>query len=728
MQVHQRVTLLLLAVAVPLAGQSEKKHFTVAEIFNSSKFRQESLRGVHWADDGKSFFYTEYDSASKTTNFMRYDVTAGERTVHVAGADIRKDGEPFRFKHAIWSPDETSILFTETLPARRVKTGGDFHLYDIERKTLRQLTDTDQKQVNVKFSPHGQSIAFVRANNLVLMDLATGKETQLTHDGREHLLNGHFDWVYEEEFGIIEGWYWSPDGRYIAYWQLDERRVPGFSIPLYNSVHLAWNHMRYPKAGDPNAIVKIGVVDVQTGRNVWVDLGSGDDFYVPRITWLPEGHRLAIFQLNRLQNKLEMVLADVTTGETRPVSTETADTWLEIDDDLTFLEDSNRFIWTSERDGFNHLYLYDLEGNVVRQLTRGPWEVREVVGVHEADGVAYFMAAEKSPLENHLYRVGLDGKGLERITRAAGWHRVNFAPTFDLYIDDYSDHDTPPRVGLFTKEGQRKAVLVENPMKILNSYAMGETEFFTFETTDGVELNGWMLKPPDFDPNKRHPVLMYVYGGPGSQTVRDAWPGSRGLWFQLLAQKGYIVASVDNRGTGGRGADFKKITYKNLGHWETHDQIQAAKYLGGLPYVDAGRIGIFGWSYGGYMSSLCLFKGHDVFKAAISVAPVTHWKFYDTIYTERYMQTPQMNPEGYEESAPINHAGLLEGHLLLIHGTADDNVHFQNAVALVDSLIANNKQFQTMLYPDRYHGIHRGSKYTREHLYTLMTHFLLENL
>ncbi|MFQ5866346.1 MAG: S9 family peptidase, partial [bacterium] len=574
----------------------------------------------------------------------------------------------------------------------------------------------------------GKSIAFVRDNNLVLMELKSGKETQLTHDGHEHVLNGHFDWVYEEEFSIIEGWQWSPDGNYIAYWQIDERRVPGFDIVHYDSLHLNWNRMRYPKAGDPNSIVRIGVVHVKTGKNIWMDIGTEDDIYLPRIKWLPNSKKLTILRLNRLQNKIDLLLGNVTTGKTEVIFTDSDKKWLDVDDDLRFLKKSNQFLWTSEKDGYKHIYLYDLEGNLVRQVTQGEWEVRKVVAVDEKNQFIYFTATEKSPLENHLYRIDFYGKDFQRITNMPGWHSVNFSPNFKTYLDTYSQINVPPKVGLFTNTGKLRKIVVENPLDVLTEYRMNHYEFFTLETSDGVTLNAWMLKPPDFAENKKYPVLMYVYGGPGSQTVRNRWGGKRHLWFQLLAQKGYLVVSVDNRGTGARGAAFKKITYRNLGHWEVHDQIEAAKYLASLPYVDKNRIGIFGWSYGGYMSCLCLFKGNDIFKAAISVAPVTHWKFYDTIYTERYMQTPQLNPWGYENSSPLKYAKNLKGNLLLIHGTADDNVHFQNSVALVNELIAHNKQFETMFYPGRYHGIRERTKNTQEHIYTLMTDFLLEKL
>jgi dipeptidyl-peptidase-4 len=730
MKSHVKAILLISILFSSAFAQNAKKDFTVAEIYTANIFETKTLRKVHWSKNGKYFIFNEIDKNTGATNFVKFDLASGKKKLFLTGnIRIEYDAQVrYQYKHNIWSPDEKYVLLTGTLRARRVKTGGNFALLEVKSKKIRELTDTDKPQVNVKFSPDGKSIAFVRSNNLVLMDLKSGKETQLTYDGQEHVLNGHFDWVYEEEFSIIEGWQWSPDGNYIAYWQIDERRVPEFDIVQYNSLRLNWNRMRYPKAGDPNSIVKIGVVNIKTSKNVWMDIGTNDDIYIPRIKWLPYGNKLAILRLNRLQNKIEILTGDVTTGDTEVIFAETDDKWLEVDDDLTFLKKSNQFLWTSEKDGYKHIYLYDMDGNLVRQVTKGAWEVRKIEAVDEKNHVIYFTATEKSPLENHLYRIDFDGNNFQRITKTPGWHSINFSPNFKTYLDTYSQINVPPKIGLFTNTGRLKKIIVENPLDILNEYRMSQYDFFTFETTEEVSLNGWMLKPPDFEENKKYPVLMYVYGGPGSQTVRNRWGGKRHLWFQLLAQKEYIVVSVDNRGTGARGAAFKKITYKNLGNWEVRDQIEAAKYLASLPYVDKNRIGIFGWSYGGYMSSLSLFRGNEIFRTAVSVAPVTHWKFYDTIYTERYMQTPQLNPWGYENSTPLAFAKKLKGNLLLIHGTADDNVHFQNTVALVNELIALNKQFDVMFYPGRYHGIREVTKNTQEHIYTLMTNFLLEKL
>lgn len=724
------VVFLFAFVAVAFA-QERTKEFTVEDIFGTSKFLSKSIRGFQWIEGGKAYSYLETDTATNHVDIWKYDVATGNKVKLVSAEKlIAKEGDkPHSVQNYIWSPDEKKILFTGTLRSRGLKSGGNFYLYDLASEQFRQLTNTEQHQVNVKFSPDGTMIGFVRANNIFVMDVHSGRETQLTFDGADHVLNGHFDWVYEEEFGIIDGWQWSPDGKHIAYWQLDENRVPDFPIMDYLPLHQKVERMRYPKAGDPNSIVRIGVVSLSSRQTKWIDIGepldSTQDTYVPRIHWTSKANVLAIQKVNRRQNRLDLILADVTTGKSKVILTETEKTWVDVRDDLRFLKKTDAFIWSSERDGFLHLYLYDLNGKLIRQLTQGRWPVDQLLGVDEVRGIVYFSAAVTSPLERDVYAVNLNGKGFRRITRETGTNSANFAPDFLAFLHTFSDAHTPPRISLRKNDGALIRVVEEGTIEALNEYRISRKTFFTFRTSEGGELNGWMIKPHDFDPGKKYPVFMYVYGGPGSQTVRNRWDGGTFLWYQLLAQKGYIVVSVDGRGTGARGKEFESITYKNLGEWETKDQIEAARYLATLPYVDGSRIGIWGWSYGGYIALMSMLLGADVFKAGISGAPVTHWKFYDTIYTERYMLRPKENPEGYERSAPLTHAGKLKGELLLIHGTADDNVHWQNTVSMVDALIKEGKQFQTFYYPGHYHGV--GGK-ARVHLYEMMTRFVLERL
>jgi dipeptidyl-peptidase 4 len=487
---------------------------------------------------------------------------------------------------------------------------------------------------------------------------------------------------------------------------------------------------KYPKAGEKNSTVSIHIYDINTAETTHVDTGNEQDIYLPRIYWTNDPGKLAYLRLNRLQNEIDLLYADATTGNSRVILKEEAKTYVDLDynDDLRFLEGNAGFIRTSEQDGFKHIYHHDNTGKLIRQLTSGSWEVTNLVGVDEKAKKIYYVSTEISPLERNLYVINWDGKGKKLLTPQKGTHSINMSKDFKYYIANFSDVNTPLQVTLNTSAGKLVKVLEDNSAlrERITQFAYRSREFFNFNTVDGTSLNGYLIKPADFEAGKKYPVLMYVYGGPGSQNVTNAWGGLRDWWHQHLAAEGYIVACIDNRGTGARGRDFKHVTYANLGKLETEDQIAGAKYLSELSFVDPARIGIWGWSYGGYMSSLALMKGNEIFKAAIAVAPVTTWRYYDTIYTERYLQTPQLNPSGYDDNSPITHVNKLKGNFLLIHGTGDDNVHFQNAVDLVDALIKADKQFETMYYPNRNHGISGGN--TSWHLYQLMTDFLKRKL
>lgn len=735
-----RVLAALLA-AVPMApAQDRSKVYTVDDIYASRTFSADGFRSMRWIENGRALAYLETDTATKSTDIWRYDVAGGGSSVLVRGADLKLPGadSPISIQNYTFSPDGRSVLFTGTLAARSLKTGGDFYLYGMRDGTFRRLTTSGDDQVNVKFSPDGKSIGFVRNQNIHVIDLASGTEAQLTFDGGGHVLNGNFDWVYEEEFGIIDGWRWSPDGRTIAFWQLDEGRVPEFPIVDFLPLHQDVKKMRYPKAGDPNSIVRIGTVAVprRGGTNGerpqvrWLDIGapadSSQDVYVPRMGWTADPNVLWVQKMNRLQNRLDLLTFDLGAGTSATILTEASETWLEVEADPPFLKKSNRFLWLSSRDGYNHIYLYEADGKPVAQLTQGKWDVENIAGVDEGRGIVYFMAGVNTPLDRDLYAVRLDGTGFRRITTGAGSHSVSLAPDHRTFRDSWSDANTPTRTSLHNSDGSLIRVLTEGRIGAMDEYPVSPKTFFTFTTTDGVELNGWMIKPHDFDPSKKYPVLMSVYGGPGSQTVRNSWGGADYFWYQMLAQKGYVIVSVDNRGTGLRGDAFKTVTFRNLGKWETNDQVEAAKYLSSLPFVDGARIGIWGWSYGGYLTLMAMTVGADAFRAGVSVAPVTNWKFYDTIYTERYMQTPALNPDGYRDSAPTEHAAKLKGRLLVVHGTADDNVHWQNTVTMVDALIRAGKQFETAFYPGGMHGIGGGK--VRAQLFTKITDFILANL
>lgn len=728
-RVIRSLAVILLLAATGIQAQERTKNFTIEELFTGTKFFQRGIRAFQWYEGGRSYTTMETDSSTRLSSIWKTDVATGKKSLLIDGAALvtEKGGTPLSIDNYSFSPDGKKFLFTGVLSARRLKTGGNFYLYDLESGSFRQLTNSTAEQMNVKFSPDGSSIGFVRDHNIYTLSLADGKEQQRTFDGAEHIFNGHFDWVYEEEFGIIDGWQFSPDGRHIAYWQIDERREPEFPIMNFIPLNQDITRQRYPKAGDPNPIVRIGIVDLSSSTRVWADIGvpldSTQDIYIPRIGWTPRDGRLCVQRLNRHQNSLDLMLIDPADGKSTTIFTETSPTWIDVRDDLTFLKRDDLFVWSSERDGYNHLYLYDLKGKLVRQLTQGEWEVDHLLGVDEKNGRLFFSAGITSPINREIYSVSLEGKNFHRLTREDGSNGANFSPDFSVFLHTWSDANTPSRSVLRRTDGSAIRQLEDGRMAVLDEYRMSPKTFFTFTTSDSVRLNAWMIKPPDFDPSKKYPVLMTVYGGPGSQTVLNGWGGIGLLWEEMLAQKGFIVASVDNRGTGARGRAFKTITYKHLGKWETHDQIEGAKYFRSLPFVDRGRIGIFGASYGGYMSLMCILQGNDVFKAAVASSSVTHWKFYDSIYTERYMLTPAENPDGYAESAPLTYAKRLQGNLLIVHGTDDDNVHMQNSITMINELLKENKLFETAIYPGSKHGIRQRLQY-----YETMTNFFLEKL
>lgn len=711
-------------------AQTPYKKLNLEDIWESPKFFSQSLRMAKWIDGGNTFTFLETDLQKRTTNIMAYDIKSRSKKLFLSSDELKisDDNSKFKILNYEFSPDERYILFTGLLPARSIKTGGNIFLYDRYTKEFFEV-ETNGAVINVKFSPDSKRLGYVKNDNLFIYDIRSRTERQLTFDGNGIIINGHFDWVYEEEFSIIDGWYFSPDGGQIAFWQLDQSPVPEIEIQQFDSLYFNSIKMRYPKAGSPNSIVKIGVINLSDGKITFMDIGKEHDFYIPRIYFTQRENELAIIRMNRLQNKLELLLANTLNGSSRVIYTDSDTCWVDVENlDIHFLKDKKQFLVTSEKNGFKHIYLYDLNGNLKKQITSGEWEVDKIVEIDEKKELIYFTSGLGNPLVRNLYSINFSGKKLNRITYLNGTNFVNFSPNLREFILTNSSINSFPRIYLSNVSGQILDTLINNANleKILNEYTLSKAEFLKFTTSDGIEINAMMIKPPDFDSSKKYPVLFYNYSGPGSQIVRDIWGGAQFLWHQLLAQEGYIVFMIDNRGTGGRGKSFKNIVYKNLGHWEINDLIEAAKFLQTLPYVDGNRIGIWGWSYGGYISALTILEGNEYFKTAISVAPVTHWKFYDTIYTERYMSTPELNPEGYEKSAVINKTEKLKGKLLLIHGTADDNVHFQNTVVFVDELVKANKQFQVMFYPGKDHGISGGK--TRLQLFTLITNFIKQNL
>lgn len=579
-------------------------------------------------------------------------------------------------------------------------------------------------------SPDGTLVAFAYENNLYVQKIDNQEVTQLTFDGEENkILNGINDWVYEEEFGFVRSFDWSPNSREIAYLRLDESEVPEMQIDVYgNDLYPSQMRFKYPKAGDPNSKVSVHTTDLTGKVCKKLQLTEYTDYYIPKVKYSNKANELVVLVSNRHQNQVDFLMVNTVNMQAKKLFTETDKAWIETDHfDLHFLDD-NSFLWSSERDGYRHLYHYASDGKLKRQITKGAWEVTSFYGVHPNGKKVYFQSTEPGSSNRGIYSIGIDGKNKTNLTPAAGVNNANFSHNFQYFINSHAQANKVPVYTL--NDGQNGKTI-----KVLQDNSSADThwqqanfspkEFLTIPV-NGTELNAYLIKPKDFDPTKKYPVFMYLYGGPGSQQVLNTDGGFYFWWFQHLASQGYIIACVDNRGTGGKGADFKKVTYKNLGHYELQDQIAAAQYLGQQTYIDADRIGIFGWSFGGYMSSLALTKGADTFKLGIAVAPVTNWRYYDTIYTERFLQTPQENPEGYDQNSPIHYADMLKGHYLLVHGTADDNVHVQNAMQMAEALIQANKDFEYMVYPDKNHGIYGGN--TRRHLFRKMTNFILENL
>jgi len=718
--------LICFLIIVPQISYAQEE-ITVDDLYKKGTFRSNGVYGLMSMKDG-----VHYTNLNMSRNaIIKYSYETGEKVETIfKAADFENELFNWILDYQ-FSADESKILISvQYEPIYRHSFKAEYFIYDIEANTLTQLSENGKQQL-ASFSPDGSKIAFVRENNIYVKDITVdeAEEVQLTTDGEwNKIINGAPDWVYEEEFSYSQAYDWSADGKKIAFLKTDESNVKMFSMPLYGDLYPENYEYKYPKAGEENSKVSLHIVDIASKNIIEADMGDLNDKYIPRIKFTNDENILSAVKMNRLQNKYELFLINAEDGNYEVVLTLTDEKYIEINDDLTFLDDKEHFVLSHEGSGFRHLYLYDINGEQVNQITTGDWEVTSFYGIDEVNGIAYFQAAKTSPLNREVYSIKLDGSEIKLLTERTGTNDANFSNGFKYFINDFSDANTPPYVTLHDNTGKQIRELETNKSlvkKVTEDYKFSKKEFFTFTTSEGIELNGWMIKPAKFKKGKKHPVFMYVYGGPGSQTVTNSWDRDMG-WWQLLAQQGYIIVSVDNRGTGARGKDFRQVTYEQLGKYEVIDQIEAAKYLGTQKYVDPDRIGIFGWSYGGYMSSLCLTIGAKYFKLGIAVAPVTNWRYYDSIYTERYNGLPQDNASGYDDNSPINHAREMSGKFLMIHGTADDNVHFQNSVDFITKLIDADVDFETMYYPNKDHGIYGGN--TRNHLYRKMTNYILENL
>ena len=697
--------------------QAQKQAVSLEDVWQRYTFFPASAEGFNYMKNSR--FYT----VSEGKSIHKYDTRTGKKLGLVAEV-------PISFEQYEFNNQEDKILLLnarERIYRRSFKA--EYFVYDLKTKQNTKIS-SNGKQSYATLSPDGSKVAFVRDNNLFLVDLATMTETAITTNGKKNeIINGATDWVYEEEFGFAKAFFWSSDSKKIAFYTFDESQVKEYNMQTWRGLYPEDYRFKYPKAGEKNAIVGVSVYFLDKKETKKIDLGTETDTYVARVQWTENPNLLAIRQLHTLQNQLELIHAALQKNTHSVVLTEEHKAYVDVEfcEDLHYLKNGKEFIIASEKDGYKHFYLHSLDGKLIRQITKGNWEASKLIGLDEKKRLLYFTATKESPLERYLYVTALDKGSEKQILTAKGTHEITMSADCQFFMDDFSTANTPPAYSLYDISGKKIKDLEtnENLRRKLDNYLISPKEFFTIKTSEAT-LNAWQIKPLNFDVNKQYPVLMFVYGGPGSQQVKNEWEAYDYFWYQHLAAKGYMVVCVDNRGTGGRGADFRKATYAQLGKLEVQDQIEAAKYLGTQSYIDKNRIAIWGWSYGGYMSSNCILQGADVFKAAIAVAPVTNWRFYDTIYTERYLGLPQDNAKGYDENSPISHASKLKGKYLLIHGTGDDNVHFQNAVEMQNALIKSGKQFESFYYPNRNHGIYGGN--TRLHLYQMMTDFLERNL
>ena len=722
MRILKSFTFLVFFVTALISAQN--KEITLEEIWDGS-FSTERMDALHSMKNGQQYSVLNYENGASQIDIYDYKTLRKVKTL-VNSSDISGLS---MFTNYTFSNDETKVLLaTEVEPIFRRSTLGKFYVYDISSNTTSLVSE--EKIQEPTFSPDGTKIAYGLNNNLYIKNLSSGTTSQITFDGKKNeIINGITDWVYEEEFSFVRAFEWNTSSDKIAFIRFDETSVPEFSMDVYGqNLYQTQQVFKYPKAGEKNSLVSLHIYDLDKQKADQVVLNKAyTDFYIPRIKWTNDSNILSAQYMNRHQNALDlwMINAEQLSGDL--VLAETDNAYIDVTFNLTFLKD-NSFIWTSEKDGWNHIYHYNKNGKVINQVTSGEWEVTNYYGYDEKTKRIFYQSTEDGSINRSVYSIGLNGKKKKRLTKSVGANSASFSADYTYFINTYSSATNPPEFTLNNAQTGNLVTSIKDNDKLsqkLANYKTSQKEFSTIDI-NGNELNIWMLKPANFDENKSYPLFMYQYSGPGSQQVANRWNASNDYWYQHLAQQGYIVACVDGRGTGFKGADFKKITQNELGKYEVEDQIAAAKQLAKLPYIDENNIGIWGWSYGGFMSSNALFKGNDTFSMAIAVAPVTSWRFYDTIYTERYMATPQENPTGYDDNSPINHVDKLKGDFLLIHGTGDDNVHVQNTMRMVEALIQADKQFEWMIYPDKNHGIYGGN--TRLHLYKKMTNFIHNTL
>lgn len=695
------------------------KELTLEEIWDGtfSPKRMNALNSMN------GDYYSLLNETDGKTTVDKYSYATLKKVATIANSD--DFGDITSFSSYSFNDDETQlILGTDLQKIYRHSKKGTYYAYDIASKKISLIGKDIQEP---RFSPDNKKIAYVKNNNLYIKNVANSTVTQVTKDGKTNsIINGTTDWVYEEEFAFVRAFEWNKTGNYLAFLRFDETEVPTFSMDIVGKeLYPDQQVFKYPKAGEKNADVSLHIYNLSSKNTKKITLQNYE--YIPRIKWSNNATTLIATTLNRYQNNLKLHKVNAVNGNTTVLLNEKDKAYIDIDDNLTFLTD-NSFIWTSEKDGYNHIYHYDFNGKLINQITKGDWEVTRYYGFNESKKTIYYQSVENGSINRGVYSINLNGKNKKILSNKDGQNTAAFSKNLNYFINTYSSAEIPPIYSLYSGEGKMLKVILDNTelKEKLSEYKVTPKEFSTINI-NGNDLNMWMVKPADFDETKQYPMLMFQYSGPGSQQVGNKWNNANDYWHNLLAQRGIIVVCVDGRGTGYKGADFKKTTQKELGKYEVEDQITAAKELAKRSYIDKNNIGIWGWSFGGFMSTNCILKGGDIFSTAIAVAPVTSWRFYDTVYTERYMETPQENASGYDENSPINYADQLEGNYLLVHGTGDDNVHVQNSYRMINALVEANKQFDMFIVPDRTHGIYKG-KNTRLNLYTKMTNFVEENL
>ncbi len=722
----------LLFVCALLRAQEQKGILTVKRIYSQPSLSGKVYRGVQWAPDGKSVSFLDSKGPGKEekSELWGLDVATGRRRLLVSAEKLASalPAEKSKQSQATglgrraasqyqWAPNGEALLFIGSKA---------LSWFELKTQTARTLVDGKEALADVKLSPDGKFASFVREHNLYAVNIADGKEHALTSGGSEEIRKGELDWVYPEELDLKTAYWWSPDSKRIAFLEMDERKVTKYPLVDFESFDGDADEERYPVPGGSNPVVNVYTVGASGGKPVRMDSGAETNQYIPRVDWLRDSKRVAIQRLNRPQTQLDLLVADAETGKSSVLLTEKDAYWINVHDDLNFLKDGKRFLWSSERSGYRHLYLYGLDGKEIAQLTKGDWEVAGVQAVDEEKGIVYFNATEKTPLERHLYRVGQDGKNFERITKPDGVHAIQFSPDAAAFVDTYSNATTPQQQWVGKADGSAAIALNENSVAELAEYSLSPLEFIKVTTHDGMELNAWMIKPPNFDVAKKYPVLVYTYGGPHAQVVMNQWGGPTFLWHQMMAQKGFVIFAMDNRGSAGRGHLFEEPIHFRFGAQEMSDQRDGAAWLKQQPWVDSARMGIWGWSYGGHMTLHAMFEDPEDFKAGFAGGPVSDWHYYDTIYTERYIGLLPKNEQSYRDSSPVERAGGLRGKLLIAHGTGDDNVHFANTLAVVDKLIELGKPVEVLPFPGRGHGV--SDPPARIFLMNRVTRFFLENL